>query len=520
MRSNVPKVVGADVELSNFILGVQLERGTGAIASRRLLAQIVGIDSGTATGAPALDWGRKYLPTNGGCFYIDSDHLELALPETLSAFDHLAYWRAMVHEAREARRRANADLPDGYTLQVLANCSDGLGNSYGSHLNILVTRPCWDDIVSNKPHYLAYLAAFQISSIVYTGQGKVGSERGRRHTHFQLSQRADFMRTLSHIDTMGMRGVINTRDESHCGSRLSATERALARLHVIFFDSTLCQVATVLRVGTMQMIAAMIEAGDVDARLALDAPLEALDAWTQDPSLAATATRIDGSTRTAVELQLEFLAAAQRFADRGGFIGIVPEWQRLLALWETTLLLLEARDFDAASRRLDWVAKYRLLDAVRGRHHLNWDAPTIKQLDQLYADIDDADGIFWALERDGQVERLVTDEAIVRATSEPPDDTRAWTRAHLLRLAGDERIERVAWDRVDVRTALPHFRFWRVRPVHLPLPYHATRSDNERLFVDGVSLESVVDHLRSDAAAVDVLPTVDSTRPLSIGGPP
>jgi proteasome accessory factor A len=312
-----------------------------------------------------------------------------------------------------------------------------------------------------------------------------------------LSQRADFFTTLSSLDTMHQRGVVNTRDEAHCGTR-DEHSPALARLHVIFFDSTLCQVATLLRAGTMQMIAAMIEAGAVDTRLALDDPLEALEVWSRDPGLAATAALADGHRLTAVELQCLYLDAARSFAARGGFDGIVPEVSRLLALWEDTLLKLAARDFDTLSRRIDWVAKRRLIDSVLARRpQLTWQSPAIKQLDQLYASIDDADGPFWALERSGDVDRVVTDEAIDRAVCDPPADTRAWTRAHLLRLAGDEGVERVAWDRIHVRSIAPHSRYPRSRVVRLPIPFGSTRAHNERFFTEGASLESVVSALRA-----------------------
>ena len=498
MKAVVPKIVGADVELSNFILGVTREQGTGALASRMLLAEIDGIDSGTAAAAEALDWGRKFLPSTAGCAYIDSDHLEVALAETFSAYDHVAYWRAMLNVVRSAARRVNQQLENSCRLQVLANCSDGLGNSYGSHLNVLVSRTCWNDIVSVKPHYLAYLAAFQISSIVFTGQGKVGSECDGLPADFQLSQRADFIKTIAHIDTMVNRGVVNTRNEPHCGWRRDAIMAELARLHVIFFDSTLCQVATLLRVGTMQMIAAMLEAGEVNVRLALDNPLEALSTWSRDVTLDLPVALVDGTPRTAVEMQLEFLEAANRFHARGGFTSVVPEADRLLALWEDTLMKLASRDFTGLSRRLDWVAKYRLLCGVLDRRpDLGWQSPAVKQLDQLYANLDEAEGVFWALERAGQVDRVVTDEAIEHAGCEPPPDTRAWTRAHLLRLAGADRIERVAWDRVSVRTPTPHSRFFRTRVIHLPLPYGSTRADNERFFTEGAPLESVVEALRA-----------------------
>jgi hypothetical protein len=505
VNQSVPKIVGADIELSNFILGVSTDHGTGAAASKMLLAAIPGVESGYAEQGYALDWGRKYLPETGGCVYIDSDHLEVALPETFSAFDHVAYWRAMLVLVRAAMRDVNRHLHDGYRLQVLANCSDGLGNSYGSHVNLLVTRSCWEAILSKKPHCLAWLAAFQISSIVYTGQGKVGSECGRPQVDFQLSQRADFFTTLSSIDTMHQRGVVNTRDESHCGPRDDGDGPELARLHVIFFDSTLCQVATVLRVGTMQMIVAMLEAGIVDASMTLEDPLEALGVWSRDPSLSATALLLDGRRLTAVELQLEFLDAAKRFAARGGFEGIVPDAERLLALWEDTLLTLAAHDFEALSRRLDWVAKQRLITGVLARRSdLTWQSPAVKQLDQLYASIDDGDGPFWALERTGQVDCLVSEQAIERAISEPPHDTRAWTRAQLLRLAGAppqggpyEGVERINWDRIHVRSTPPYSRYARTRVVRLPVPFLATRAHNEHVFTADASLESVVTALRA-----------------------
>ena len=85
---------------------------------------------------------------------------------------------------------------------------------------------------------------------------------------------------------------------------------------------------------------------------------------------------------------------------------------------------------------------------------------------------------------------------IERAMCEPPQDTRAWTRAHLLRLAGDERIDQVHWDRVRVRTQAPDSVGPRVRTVHLPVPFAATRATHERHFAAAATLESIVDALQ------------------------
>ena len=513
------KVLGADVELGNFVLGMDMPGGTGAAASRRLLEEISGVASGLASvvptrayGLPSVtgsavdpqDRGRRYLPSNSGCAYIDLDHLELALPETLSAFDHVAYWRAMLRIARGAMTTANQRLPEGCRVQVLVNCSDGLGNSYGSHANVLLTRAAWDNIFCRKPHFLAYLSAFQISSIVFTGQGKVGSENGQPPVDYQLSQRADFIETLVSPQTTVNRPIVNSRDEPLCGPH-SAWQRApddveLARLHVIFFDSTLCQIASLLRAGTLQLVVAMLEAGYVDPSLAVDDPLDALHAWSRDPSLRARARMTNGMELTAVDLQLRFLDAAKRFAAQGGCDGVVPRADEILALWEDTLIKLRGGEFGALSRRLDWVLKLQILRrAMAQRPELTWASPQIKHLDQLYASLDAEDGLFWAYEAAGLVDRVVNDEEVERAVSDPPENTRAWTRAHLLRRAGADVVEEVDWDLVRIRVVERRGeRRWGARKtVRLTKPFGATRADNETIFLGNHTVEDIIEALGS-----------------------
>ncbi len=313
----VPKILGSDVELGNFIDGVESSSGSGAAAARLLLREVQGIPAGSGStprfgesthvsarswpstalrqpdvdedanrgaddaqrySSSAQDWGRRFLPGNGGCVYIDLDHLELAAPETRSAFDHVTYSHAMLRVARGAVHRVNARMPTGYRVHAIANCSDGHGHSYGAHLSVLLSRAAWDTIIRRKPHYLACLAAFQASSIVFTGAGKVGSENGRSWAGYQLSQRADFLESFLGEQTTYNRPLVNARDEPLCGSAWDQQAHGLegpelARLHVIFFDATLCQVATLLRAGTMQIVTAMLEAGNVPADLALDDPL-------------------------------------------------------------------------------------------------------------------------------------------------------------------------------------------------------------------------------------------------------
>ena len=246
-----------------------------------------------------MDYGRKFLPSNGGCVYIDLDHLELCIPEVISAYDHVACWHAMLRIARDALHSANEKQSKNQRIQVMVNNTDGKGNSFGSHTNFCITRRCWDNIFNRKLQYLLYLAAFQVSSIVLTGQGKVGSENRSPSVEYQISQRADFMEALTGTQTTYHRGIVNSRDESLCGRPYGASVNSsvpedLARLHVIFFDNTLCHVSSLLKIGMMQIIMTMLEAERVNLDLTLDDPVEALINWSHDPGLRAVARTTKG----------------------------------------------------------------------------------------------------------------------------------------------------------------------------------------------------------------------------------
>jgi proteasome accessory factor A len=352
--------------------------------------------SGEHAGASEFDpqdWRRTFLPGNGGCAYIDLDHLELCLPEVLSARDHVAAWHALLRIAARAQADANAELPEGQRIHVLANNSDGRGNSYGSHLDFLITRRAWNNIFHRRLQHLLYLAAYQASSIVFAGQGKVGSENGAvaNPCDYQLSQRADFIEVLMGVQTTFNRPLINSRDEALTGVSVAMDSPAqtMARLHVIFYDSTLCHVAGLLKVGVMQIILAMIEAEKINPHLILDDPVAAVHVWSRDPLLSQRAALVSGQEVTAVELQLRFLDEAKAFVDGGGCDDIVPEAEMIIELWADTLEKLRARNLSALAPRIDWVQKLALLQrALQQRTELGWDSPQIKHLDHLYSALD------------------------------------------------------------------------------------------------------------------------------------
>ncbi len=503
-RLRLPKLCGADIELGNFLAGCDSGGWTAPLASRLLLEQVRGFPGagtqGWGVSYDTQDWGRKFLQENGACVYIDMDHLELALPEVRSARDHVAAWHAMLRLVRQAQDAVNAELPKGRTIEVLVNNSDGQDNSYGSHLDFLITRRAWDELFNNRLHTLLFLASYQVSSIVFTGQGKVGSENGSPKVPFQSSQRADFFEVLASIDTTRRRPLANTRNEPLCGGfghsgRGSIPALEMARLHVIFYDNTLCPVACLLKVGVMQIVLAMLEARRVNPQLILDDPLEAIRRWSHDPSLKARAQLIDGRQLTAVELQLRFLEEARAFVDDGGCEGYVPHATEILNLWEDTLRKLSAGDLPALASRIDWVLKAELLERARQQHpSWTWNSPELKTLDLMYGSL--RDGLYWACERAGTIEPVVSEADIERFTREPPQDTRAWSRAMLLRLAAPEEVLRVDWDEMQFRLNHANGQGSR-QTLAMPDPLGFGRGDTESLFEGADSLGELLEWLGS-----------------------
>ena len=481
--SDIPKsVVGADIELGNFFLvDSDMATDTGPQASRLLLRHISGIP-GNSSGVNAndpQDIGRKWLP-NGSCCYIDLSHLEVCLPEVTNAYDFTAALHAQLRIAESARVQASMRLKAGVTLHVLACNSDGISNSWGSHLNFLVSKRCWDNIFNKRLHYLLWLASHHACSIILVGQGKVGSENGAPPANYQLSQRADFLETVTGSQTTYNRPILNSRSQPLCG-----VNTELARFHHIPCDVNLCHVANVLKVGVLQILLRMVECESEFIRpdLILDEPVSACHAFSHDPDLQVRQRNLIGVSLSALDLQRRFCDAAAAFVETGACDDGVPRAREILALWQETLDMLAARNWDAASRRLDWVLKRRFLEEViRENPSLNWQSPEIQHLSLFFSSLDHEEGIYWSLENAGHVELVVSDRQIQRFIDEPPADTRAFTRANLLRTFGPERIVEVDWDRIRVRVGAIRGYFGATRTVNLDDPTQFTRAETGALF--------------------------------------
>lgn len=481
-HQQVAKVLGADFELANSLIGTV--SGSPRQAATLLLDGIRGYPRGNRGGSN-IEFNRRFLSSSGGSWYIDSDHLEGNLPEHTSAFDHANILHgAGFEQALMGLRTAEESLPSGTRLNLLANSSDG-NTAWGSHLNVMVTRKCFDDMLYRKPHHANFLATHLVTSVLYTGQGMVGAANGQPKCSFQLSQRADWFEQFANHQTTFDRPLINLRDEPHAGSHL-------ARMHIIYFDMVLSPVANILKAGTTQLVLAMIEAGWTDLTLCLDDPVSAASEISRDLKLRQMhATSVRGRQMTALEVQLAFANLAGEFVSCGQAEGVVPDAERIVALWLETLDFLVHREKEALARRCDAWLKYLMLDRQRGRNHLSWDSAEMRVTDSLFASLDPEVSLFFQAARSGFVDRMPDAETTRRWTFEPPEDTRAYFRAHALRCHGDA-VSSMDWSRITFR--VPTSKHWAsYADIPLPDPSRFNRADTEMLFTQKLTLEELVE---------------------------
>ncbi|MDQ3978621.1 MAG: proteasome accessory factor PafA2 [Actinomycetota bacterium] len=371
--------------------------------------------------------------TNGARYYVDHAHPEYSTPECVDALELVRYDKAGERILARSIEAAADVLPSGQEVVVYKNNSDRKGNSYGCHENYLMDRAVpFSRIVQHiTPHF--------VTRQIYTGAGKVGSEApgaSASDIRFQLSQRAEFFEEEVGLETTLKRPLVNTRDEPH------ADAQKYRRLHVIVGDANLAEVSTYLKVGVTAIVLAMIEDDELSGEdLALAQPVHAHRQVSYDFGLSRPLEMANGKRMTALEIQWEELDRARKWAEIRGLDAVGDEvGHDLLQRWEDVLAALEVDPMSLANQ-LDWVAKYQLVDAYRERHGLSWGDAKLAALDLQYHDVRPGRSLFARL----GTERLVEEEAVVRAMTEPPETTRAYFRGKCLQRWASS-ISAANWD--------------------------------------------------------------------------
>jgi Pup amidohydrolase len=370
--------------------------------------------------------------TNGARYYVDHAHPEMSTPECADPRTVVVFDKAGERILQRSMVAANRTMPPGQEIVVYKNNSDRKGASYGCHENYLMDRRVpFGRIVNHvMPHF--------ITRQIFCGAGKVGSEApglGLDEVPFQITQRADFFEEEVGLETTLKRPIVNTRDEPH------ADAQKYRRLHVIVGDANLAEVATLVKLGSTALVLAMIEDDFLPREFHFAAPVQALRRVSYDLKLTAPLELVDGTTVTALDVQWELYDRARKYADAHGLecVGGDPGAD-VLQRWEALLTGLETDPMSLADQ-VDWIAKYRMIEGFRDRHDTGWDDPRVAALDLQYHDLRPEKSVFARL----GMARVVTDDEVERAVTEPPPDTRAYFRGTCLSRWADS-IVAANWD--------------------------------------------------------------------------
>lgn len=375
-----------------------------------------------------VSWGRSsnVFLANGARLYLDvGSHPEYATPECDSIYDLVVHDKAgeriLEQLLSSAEERLAEEGVEG-DIYLFKNNTDSAGNSYGCHENFMTNRR--DDLSS----YNEVLIPFLVSRQIYAGAGKVLSTA--RGALYCISQRAEHIWEGVSSATTRSRPIINTRDEPH------ADAERYRRLHVIVGDSNMSEYTTFLKVGAASLILRMLEEPTVVLRdMSLENPIRAIREISHDMTCRRRVRLANGREVSALEIQSEYFERALKFASRHE---LNPIEKQALTMWEHCLEGLE-RDPLSLDTEIDWVIKYKLIEAYRARHGLDLGDAQVALVDLQYHDIDRNRGLFYRMQRRGLVERICDDHDITRAMEFPPETTRARLRGEFIRRAKERR---------------------------------------------------------------------------------
>ena len=375
-------------------------------------------------------WGRSsnVFLRNGSRLYLDvGSHPEYATAECDSVAQLITHDRAgeRILEGlsvdAEARLREEGISGDIYLFK---NNTDSAGNSYGCHENYLVERST--DFLTLAEGFIPFL----ISRQIITGAGKV--LQTPRGAVYCVSQRADHIWEGVSSATTRSRPIINTRDEPHADADL------YRRLHVIVGDSNMSETTAMLKVGAADLVLRMLESGAIMRDMSFENPIRAIREISHDTTGTKQVPLTTGRELSALQMQWEYLDKVVQYVDRRGLRGD-PTTARVLDLWERSLKAVEAQDYSAVEKEIDWIIKKRLIDRYMEKHGLSLSDVRVAQLDLSYHDINRERGLFYLLERRGLAKRISPDPEVFVAKNVPPQTTRAKLRGDFVRRAQERR---------------------------------------------------------------------------------
>tara|TARA_B100001029_G_C14922583_1_gene372853 strand:- start:191 stop:853 length:663 start_codon:yes stop_codon:yes gene_type:complete len=169
--------------------------------------------------------------------------------------------------------------------------------------------------------------------------------------------------------------------------------------------------------------------------LTLENPIRAIREISHDITCRRRVRLANGREASAFEIQSEYLERAQRFADTNE---LNAEEKQALSMWEHCMQGIE-HDPLTLDREVDWVIKYHLLERYKAKHGIELGDPKAALLDLQYHDVNQERGVFYLMQSNGLVERILDDADVETAIDQPPQTTRARLRGEFVRQAKERK---------------------------------------------------------------------------------
>ena len=372
---------------------------------------------------------------NGARFYNDHAHPEYCSPEcsTLREILQQDYAGDALLMACVRNLNQNTDNP----VLLYKNNPDFRGHSYGCHENYLLPRRLpWDTLSQS-------MVAFFCTRQIICGAGKYGWEEEDKFLGpgFQVSQRADFFSELQSVDTMQRRPIINTRDEPHANNEL------YRRFHVIVGDANLSLYATWLKIGTTALVLqALLNGAPADRVPRVADPIQTIKTLSRDKTWKWLCRDLDGCKTSALDIQRAYLELVREFCPN-----LDPDWKAVVQAWGEVLDDLE-RDPLSTADRLDWAAKFKLIEEFRVAEKISEDDPWLRSLDLSYHLLDREQGLFYALMEQRAFRLPYPREELTSHALCPPMTTRAGVRGRCIEKFGSA-VQATQWDYILLQGA-------------------------------------------------------------------
>jgi len=355
---------------------------------------------------------------NGGRIYKDCGHIEYASPEVRNPLEIVIF------------EKAGELLSQDFADKIYKNNVDSEGNTFGAHENYFTKADLYQ---------LKSIIPFLITRQIFAGSGKLDEYYGS----FLISQLASYMRYAIGDSTTRDRAILCTKDESLSGLN------GWHRLHLILGDANMCESALFLKFGTTGLVLDLAEDRELpEIKYDLDYAVYDIKNISRQTKEWFVKGMYDetgcGHVSTkAVDVQKKYFQAADKLYSGRDIITDL-----ILDMWIDTLEKLEDNPLELVGR-VDWVTKKALIDAYAAKHGLDMSNSLLRNIDLQYHDVNRDTGLFYALERAGKTEKLVSNKLIREATKNPPKDTRAYIRGTIIKAnnkGNGETAFTVSWE--------------------------------------------------------------------------